>query len=74
MRGGVSSNMEEESTICYCYGVTRGDLLSAIRGGAQTLTQLQWETLATSGCGGCEVMVQEILDQEKAALRVKGSS
>ena len=66
--------MEEESTICYCYGVTRGDLLSVIRGGAQTLTQLQWETLATSGCGGCEVMVQEILDQEKAALRVKGSS
>ena len=60
--------MEHESTICYCYGVCRGDLIFAVSNGARTLRELQWETLATSGCGGCEPQVQDILEQELIKL------
>jgi NAD(P)H-nitrite reductase large subunit len=39
-------------------------ILAAIRGGADSIEKIQAETCASTGCGGCEWEVQEILRDE----------
>ena len=48
-------------TICFCHNVPLGRLLEAIGAGADTLEKIQVETCASTGCGGCEPDVCEIL-------------
>lgn len=57
--------------VCLCKGVSKEDLVRAIRGGAMTLSQLQKETLAGTGCGTCLVQVMEILQEEKFRLKAE---
>ena len=49
-------------TICFCHNVPLGRLLEAIGKGADTLEKIQMETCASTGCGGCESDVREILE------------
>ncbi|MBY0469587.1 (2Fe-2S)-binding protein [bacterium] len=53
---------DEERLICFCNNVTYAELVKAIKAGAKTLDDIQRETLASTGCGGCEWEVREILD------------
>jgi nitrite reductase (NADH) large subunit len=55
-----------ESTVCFCYGVSRQQLVSAIQAGAASVSDLQLDTLATLGCGGCLESVVKILEDECA--------
>ncbi len=50
-----------DQTICFCHAVTRGRLLEVIQAGAISLYSIQEETGASTGCGGCEIDVLEIL-------------
>ncbi len=54
----------DDQTICFCHAVTRGRLLEVIQAGLTTLEAIQVETGASTGCGGCEIDVLEILDAE----------
>ena len=54
----------EDRTVCFCHCVPLTRLLQAIRGGADTIEKIQAETCASTGCGGCEWEVQEILRDE----------
>jgi NAD(P)H-nitrite reductase large subunit len=38
-------------------------LIDAIRKGATTLYEIQMETQATTGCGGCEYEVLDLLEE-----------
>jgi NAD(P)H-nitrite reductase large subunit len=60
-----------ERTVCFCHNVSFGKLLEAIRAGAHTIHDIQSETCASTGCGGCEWEVTEILEQEQAKLPKK---
>jgi nitrite reductase (NADH) large subunit len=51
-------------TICFCHNVSLGELLAAIRRGAITLQDIRAQTDASTGCGGCECDVLEILERE----------
>jgi nitrite reductase (NADH) large subunit len=63
--GGMSAQQREPSqTICFCHNVTYGELLKAISEGATTAMAIQAETCASTGCGGCETEVGEILQEE----------
>jgi NAD(P)H-nitrite reductase large subunit len=53
-----------DQTICFCHAVTENELIEAIRSGAKTMTEVQVETCASTGCGGCYYDVEAILDRE----------
>jgi NAD(P)H-nitrite reductase large subunit len=62
----VSEHDDSERTICFCHCISQGEILAAIRAGAKSLEAIRAATRANTGCGGCEVEVQELLDQELA--------
>jgi nitrite reductase (NADH) large subunit len=50
--------------ICSCNNVSKGDLCTAIAGGAATLGAIKKCTKAASSCGGCAPLVTQILKYE----------
>ncbi len=54
---------DEEQTICFCHNVKLKEILEAIKTGSVTLSQIKENTLASTGCGGCEPEVIEILEK-----------
>lgn len=55
---------DEDRTICFCHHVSARELKVAIAAGAETIEAIQAETCASTGCGGCELDVREILEIE----------
>ena len=52
----------DTDTICGCIGVSKGQILSAIKDqGCKTVSQVKTCTKASSGCGTCAGLVQDIL-------------
>lgn len=49
------------ATVCNCTGVTRGQLGAAIAGGCATVEALCRTTSASTVCGGCRPLLQELL-------------
>lgn len=68
------SDLDPERTVCFCHNVLAKTLEDAMRAGALTLEQIQSETLASTGCGGCEWEVRELLErfQEELARKKAG--
>lgn len=56
--------LPDAAQICSCNNVSKGDLISAIDGGIQTLSALKESSKAGTSCGGCAVMVGQILNSE----------
>ncbi len=56
--------LPDTAQICSCNNVSKGDLISAIDGGAMALGDLKACTKAGTTCGGCSVMVGQILNSE----------
>jgi nitrite reductase (NADH) large subunit len=59
-----SSRFDENPMICFCHAVRFQALIAAIRAGAVTLYDIQSETMASTGCGGCQYDILEILESE----------
>jgi nitrite reductase [NAD(P)H] large subunit len=56
------AQMPETATICGCVGVTKGTIIQAIHEkGVNTLSQLKEATRASTGCGSCTALCQDIL-------------
>lgn len=56
--------MDRNETICNCMGVTRGEIIDAIKEkGLTTVEQVSEATEAGTGCGGCLDEIQTILDK-----------
>jgi nitrite reductase (NADH) large subunit len=56
------AQMAESATICGCVGVTKGTIIAAIHDkGVNTLSQLKEATRASTGCGSCTSLCQDIL-------------
>lgn len=51
--------------VCHCAGVRRGALVATASDGATTLAAIAERTRATSVCGGCTAIVEEILGSPK---------
>jgi nitrite reductase (NADH) large subunit len=71
------AEMAESATICGCVGVTKGAIISAIHErGVKTLSQLKEATRASTGCGSCTALCQDLLravapdfeDEKKKAI------
>jgi nitrite reductase (NADH) large subunit len=56
------AQMSETTTICGCVGVTKGTIIQAIHEkGVNTLSQLKEATRASTGCGSCTTLCQNLL-------------
>ncbi len=56
--------LPDTAQICSCNNVSKGDLISAIDEGAMALGELKACTKAGTTCGGCAVMVGQVLNSE----------
>jgi len=60
--GGTVAEMADGETVCGCMGVTKGEIITAIHDkGVNTLPQLKECTRASTGCGSCTGVCQQIL-------------
>jgi nitrite reductase (NADH) large subunit len=56
------AQMADSATICGCVGVTKGTIIQAIHErGVNTLSQLKEATRASTGCGSCTGLCQDLL-------------
>jgi NAD(P)H-nitrite reductase large subunit len=51
--------------ICFCHAVRYQEILLAIQKGAKALHEIQLETMASTGCGGCAYEILDILEEQK---------
>ena len=56
--------LPDTAQICSCNNVSKGNLIAAIDGGAMVLGDLKSCTKAGTTCGGCAVMVGQVLNCE----------
>ncbi|GAL04745.1 nitrite reductase [NAD(P)H] large subunit [Photobacterium aphoticum] len=57
--------------VCSCYDVKKGDIEQAVVSGCRTMADIKAETQASTGCGGCAALTQQILN---AALEAQGET
>jgi nitrite reductase (NADH) large subunit len=56
------AEMSESATVCGCVGVTKGAIIAAIHErGVNTMSQLKERTRASTGCGSCTSLCQDLL-------------
>ncbi|MCW8935484.1 MAG: nitrite reductase large subunit NirB [Gammaproteobacteria bacterium] len=61
--GNVVANMSDNAEICGCNGVTKGDVVNAITvKGLFTLEDVRAHTKASSSCGSCTGLVEQLLE------------
>jgi len=57
-----TAEMPDHETVCGCLGVTKGSIIQAIHEkGINTLAQLKECTRASTGCGSCTALCQQLL-------------
>ena len=56
--------------VCHCHGVTDREIRNSVQCGARTCEDVAEACGATSGCGGCESLVAEIVQGERRRLTV----
>ncbi len=61
--GNVVANMSDDAEICGCNGVNKGDVVKAITDkGLFTLEDVRAHTKASSSCGSCTGLVEQLLE------------
>lgn len=55
--------MNRDDIVCNCMGVTAGEIMDAIEGGARNVEDIQEITGAGTVCGGCIGDIEELLKE-----------
>ncbi|MGB2129559.1 MAG: nitrite reductase large subunit NirB [Flavicella sp.] len=66
---GSVLDLPDTAVVCSCEAVSKGDICCKVEAGTSSLKELALETKATTGCGGCKPMVEDIL---KETLKASG--
>ncbi len=73
-RGLDAAQMPESAIVCGCVGVTKGTIIQAIHErGVNTLSQLKEATRASTGCGSCTALCQELLKAVAPEFQEEGT-
>ena len=56
--------------VCHCHGVTDREIRACVQNGARSCADVAQTCGASSGCGGCESLVAEIVQGERRHLAV----
>ena len=59
------------ATICSCHNVTKGDIANAIEDGCTNLAEIKNKTAASTGCGGCADLLNNIVNLELTSCGFK---
>ena len=59
---GAVKELSDAALVCNCNGVSRGEVLDAIKAGHCSIAAVASKTRATTGCGTCAGEVQTIID------------
>ncbi|HSK61748.1 MAG TPA: nitrite reductase large subunit NirB [Actinomycetospora sp.] len=63
----AAADLPDDTQICNCNGVSKGDLVACVHDGAQTVSACMAATRAGKGCGSCKVLVKEVVESAVAA-------
>ncbi|EDP76479.1 FAD-dependent oxidoreductase [Hydrogenivirga sp. 128-5-R1-1] len=55
--------LKDTDIVCNCNAVTKGDIVKCIQEGCKTLEEIQEKTKASTSCGSCQELVEQILKQ-----------
>lgn len=56
--------MEQDVEICHCMGINKSEIVKAIKEkGLKSVEEIQSETEAGTGCGGCIPDLEDILKE-----------
>jgi nitrite reductase (NADH) large subunit len=60
-------DLPDDAQICNCNGVSKGQILHAIRQGCSSVTKIGAATRAGTGCGSCKTQIAELATSAKGA-------
>lgn len=60
---GMAADLAKQNLVCFCHSIPVCEIVEAIRKGATTVAEIQAETLASTGCGGCECDILDLLEK-----------
>jgi nitrite reductase (NAD(P)H) len=67
--GDISDDLPDDTQICSCHNVTKGDILEVVKDGSCTdLGSVKACTKAGTGCAGCMPLVTSIFNKTMAAM------
>ncbi|KAI6107610.1 hypothetical protein EDD17DRAFT_629483 [Pisolithus thermaeus] len=64
-------DLDDDTQVCSCHNVTKGAIVSCVKGGVDDIETLKTKTKAGTGCGGCMPLVTNIF---KAEMKKAGHS
>ncbi len=56
--------MNDDEVICFCLGVTAGDIRNAMKDGAKSLEEIMAATQAGTACGTCIDRIENLLNSK----------
>lgn len=59
-----------EEIICDCTGTSRGKIYQLIADGKNTFDKISSATGAGTGCGSCDVLIEEILAEQNTEATI----
>lgn len=59
-----NTEQDKNDIVCYCTGTTKSQIKQLVSKGFHTLEEISHHTGACTGCGGCDVSVQELLAEK----------
>jgi nitrite reductase (NADH) large subunit len=73
-QGASVADLPDDAQICNCNGVSKGQIMAAVREGKRSLPMLCSATRAGTGCGSCKSQVQALLELASDGLVVEDPS
>ncbi|XP_044716323.1 pyridine nucleotide-disulfide oxidoreductase domain-containing protein [Hirsutella rhossiliensis] len=67
--GGWDDNLDDDTQICSCHNVTKGDIVKSVKDGlCKDIGAIKSCTKAGTGCGGCMPLVTTIFNKTMAVM------
>lgn len=67
--GGLGVDaLPDSAQVCSCFDVTKGQIRDAVANGCTDMSGIKATTLASTGCGGCAALTQQVLSAELESL------
>ena len=57
-----AAEMADDAQVCNCNGVSKGQIVGAVKGGCKSLGAVMDATRAGKGCGSCKLLVGQIVE------------
>ncbi|MDP2338091.1 MAG: (2Fe-2S)-binding protein [Bacteroidota bacterium] len=58
------------SLVCFCNGITENEILTALKKGAQSTSDIQRMTRAGTSCGKCLAVIDSLVEEYLAKIPV----